>query len=144
MNLPDANILLYAYDRSSPHHAKARQWVEEALSGSAPVAFCWPTLLAFMRIATHPRAMANPLTTTEASAVVESWLAQPIATIVLPTERHWGLLSRLLISGQARGPLVPDAHLAALSIEHGATLVTNDRDFSRFPGLTVEYPLMTA
>lgn len=142
MNLPDANILLYAYDRSAAHHAKARRWLEEALSGSAPVAFCWPTLLAFVRIATHPRAMTNPLATADASAIVDSWLAQPAATIVLPTERHWTLLSRLLISGQVRGPLVPDAHLAALSIEHGATLVTNDRDFSRFPGLAVAYPLM--
>lgn len=144
MNLPDANILLYAYDRSAPHHAKARQWLEEALSGSAPVAFCWPTLLAFIRIATHPRAMANPMATADAIAIVASWLAQPMATIVLPTERHWSLLSRLLVAGQARGPLVPDAHLATLSIEHGATLVTNDRDFARFPGLAVEYPLMTA
>lgn len=144
MNLPDANILLYAYDRSTPQHAKARQWLEEALSGSTPVAFCWPTILAFIRIATHPRAMANPLAIEEANAIVDAWLAQPIATIVLPTERHWTLLARLMVSGQARGPLVSDAHLAALSIEHGATLVTNDRDFARFPGLTVAYPLMQA
>jgi hypothetical protein len=80
----------------------------------------------------------------DARQIVESWLEQPISTIVLPTDRHWALLSSLLTSGQASGPLVSDAHLAALAIEHGATLVTNDRDFARFPGLDVEYPLMGA
>jgi toxin-antitoxin system PIN domain toxin len=142
VNLPDANILLYAYDRSSPHGADARRWLEEALSGSTPVAFCWPTILAFIRIATNARAMARPLAVKDARQIVESWLEQPISTIVLPTDRHWLLLSSLLTSGQASGPLVSDAHLAALAIEHGATLVTNDRDFARFPGLDVEYPLM--
>ncbi|MGB8296470.1 MAG: type II toxin-antitoxin system VapC family toxin [Polyangia bacterium] len=142
MNLPDANILLYAYDRSSPHSAGARRWLEETLSGAAPVAFCWPTILAFMRIATNGKAMTRPLAVNDTRQIVESWLEQPIATIVLPTERHWALFCNLLTSGQASGPLVSDAHLAALAIEHGATLVTNDRDFARFPGLDVEYPLM--
>ena len=144
MNLPDANILLYAYNRSSPHSAGARRWLEEALSGSAPVAFCWPTILAFIRIATNAKAMARPLAVNDARQIVGSWLEQPISTIVLPTERHWALFSSLLTSGQASGSLVSDAHFAALAIEHGATLVTNDRDFARFPGLDVEYPLMGA
>jgi hypothetical protein len=142
VNLPDANILLYAYDRSSPHSAGARRWLEEKLSGAAPVAFCWPTILAFIRIATNGKAMTRPLAVNDARWIVESWLEQPISTIVLPTERHWVLFCNLLASGQASGPLVSDAHLAALAIEHGATLVTNDRDFARFPGLDVEYPLM--
>ena len=142
MTLPDANILLYAYERSSPHHAGAKRWLEEALSGSAPVAFCWPTILAFIRIATNAKAMMRPMATTDARQIVASWLEQPISTIVLPTERHWTLFSGLLTSGQVSGPLVSDAHIAALTIEHGATLVTNDRDFTRFPGLRVEYPLM--
>jgi toxin-antitoxin system PIN domain toxin len=144
VNLLDANILLYAYDRSSPHNADARKWLETALSGLAPIAFCWPTILAFLRIATHRKAMARPLAVADARKIVESWLEQPISTIVAPTERHWAILSSLLISGQASGALVSDAHLAALAIEHGATLVTNDRDFARFPGLDVEYPLMSA
>ena len=84
----------------------------------------------------------RPMATTDARQIVASWLEQPISTIVLPTERHWTLFSGLLTSGQVSGPLVSDAHIAALTIEHGATLVTNDRDFTRFPGLRVEYPLM--
>ena len=143
MNLPDANILIYAYDKFSPHHAGAKQWLEEALTGSAPVAFCWPTIVAFIRIVTNRKAMAKPLAAEDACAIVGSWLEEPLATIVLPTERHWTVFLRVLGEGQGAGPLVSDAHLAALAIEHGATLVTNDRDFSRFPGLEVEYPLMS-
>jgi toxin-antitoxin system PIN domain toxin len=142
VNLLDANILLYAYDRSSPHHAGARKWLETALSGAAPVAFCWPTILAFLRIATHRKAMARPLAVVDARKIVELWLEQPISTIVSPTARHWAILAGLLTAGQVSGALVSDAHLAALAIEHGATLVTNDRDFERFPGLDVEYPLL--
>ena len=142
MNLLDANILLYAYNRTAAQHERARRWLEDALAGSAPVAFCWPTILAFMRIATSPRAVSRPLSIEAARDIVGSWLAVPVATLLLPTERHWDILARLLVTGQASGPLVSDAHLAALAIEHGATLITNDRDFTRFAGLRVEYPLL--
>jgi hypothetical protein len=144
VNLLDANILLYAYNETSGQHDRARRWLEEALTGSEPVAFCWSTLLAFLRITTNPRAVSRPLQITKARTIIDSWLAVPIATLVLPTERHWEILARLLTAGQAMGPLVSDAHLAALAIEHGATLITNDRDFSRFPDLRVEYPLLDA
>ncbi|MBN2573148.1 MAG: type II toxin-antitoxin system VapC family toxin [Deltaproteobacteria bacterium] len=144
MNLLDANILLYAYNRASEQHQAARRWLEDALAGAVPVAFCWPTILAFLRIATSPRALSRPLSVAEARRIVDSWLAVPIAAVVQPTDRHWEILVRLLAVGQASGPLVSDAHLAALAIEHGATLVTNDRDFSRFSGLRVEYPLLKA
>ena len=144
MILLDANILLYAYNRAAAHHARAKRWLEDALAGNMPVAFCWPTILAFMRIATSPRAMSRPLTIAVARSIVDSWLALPSATLVLPTERHWEILGHMLEAGQASGPLVSDAHLAALAVEHGATLITNDRDFARFKGLRVEYPLMDA
>jgi len=140
--LLDANILLYAYNRAVEHHERAKRWLEAALAGSMPVAFCWPTILAFMRIATNPRAVSRPLSIADARSIVDSWLAVPSAALVLPTERHWEILGRMLEGGQASGPLVSDAHLAALAIEHGATLITNDRDFARFAGLRVEYPLM--
>jgi uncharacterized protein len=144
VNLLDANILLYAYNRASQHHQPARRWLEDALTGSLPVAFCWPTILAFLRIATNPRAVSRPLSIAEARSIVDSWFAIPVATLVHPTDRHWEILGELLATGQASGPLVSDAHLAALAIEHGATLITNDRDFARFTGLRVEYPLMAA
>jgi uncharacterized protein len=142
VNLLDANILLYAYNKATEQHERARRWLEDALAGSVPVAFCWPTILAFLRIATSPRAVSRPLRIAEASSIVESWLALPITTLLLPTDRHWEILGKLLVAGQASGPLVSDAHLAALAIEHGATLITNDRDFARFAGLRVDYPLL--
>jgi len=82
-----------------------------------------------------------PLELDEAIEIVGVWLARDNVVIVDPTERHWGILSALLPKSRARGSLIMDAHLAALAIEHGATLCTNDRDFLRFPRLKVEFPL---
>jgi toxin-antitoxin system PIN domain toxin len=142
MKILDANILLYAYNSAAEQHEQARNWLEDALSGPTPIALCWPTILAFVRISTSPRAMSRPISIADSRAIVDSWLSVANVTLVLPTERHWEILGRLLVAGQASGPLVPDAHLAALAIEHGAVLVTNDRDFARFADLRVEYPLM--
>ena len=141
MKLIDANILLYAYDASSRHHGLARKWLESELSGSEPVGFSWMTLMAFVRIGTNPRAVAHPFDMEECCAIVTSWLEQPNAVVLTPGEQHWAILQRLLLKSQARGPLAMDAHLAALALEHGATLVTNDRDFDRFDGLKTLFPL---
>jgi hypothetical protein len=142
--LVDANLLLYAYDASSEHHARARAWLEEVLSGSDPVGFAWVTLLAFLRIATNPRALARPLSLGEAAAIVSSWLGQPCVSLLQPGERHWEILSGLLEPAQARGPLVMDAHLAALAIEHRCAIVSTDSDFRRFPGVDHHNPLRPA
>jgi uncharacterized protein len=141
MILIDANVLFYAYDGVSSHHAKARDWLDAALSHEPAVRFSWTTLLAFIRIATNPRAAERPLSTAQAAAIVASWLAVPSVGVLSPTARHWSILCDLLDKGQARGNLVMDAHLAALAIEHGATLCTTDRDFLRFPGLKIENPI---
>jgi toxin-antitoxin system PIN domain toxin len=139
--LIDANLTLYAYDRSSPRHEEARLWFESTLNGSEPVRFAWVTLLAFLRIATNPRAFARPLSLADALTIVEGWLGLPMTGILEPTERHLELLRATAVPGQARGPLVTDAHLATLAIEHGATFCTTDRDFGRFPGLRTANPL---
>ena len=141
MILVDANLLIYAYDSSCRSHQQALAWLEEILSGAEPVCLAWQTVLAFLRIGTHPRIFSRPMLLDEAVRHVDSWFRQPATRLVQPTERHWPILSRLLPDAQARGPLVMDAHLAALAIEHGATLCTTDRDFSRFPGLRVFDPL---
>jgi len=141
MILVDANILLYAYDPSSPHHHIARDWIETTLAEPGPVGLAWTVILAFLRIGTSPRVLEHPFSVTEATDIVATWLDQPLVTILHPGERHWEILRRLLVEGQAPGPLVTDAHLAALAIEHGATLATADRDFARFPGLRVMNPL---
>ena len=141
MILVDANLLLHAYNtRSTDHHA-ARAWLEAVLSGSDLVRFAWLTLWAFLRIATNPRVFENPLSMDEAETLVSSWLAQPVAGIAEPGDRHWDILRELAREGQTSGPLVMDAALAAIALEHGATLCTTDRDFARFDGLSWTNPL---
>lgn len=141
MILCDANLLLYAYDASSDSHERSRRWLEGVLSGDEPVGLAWVTLLAFLRISTNARAVLHPLGVDEAAAIVSSWLALPCVTVPAPGPRHWEILEQVLRSAQARGPLVTDAHLAALAIEHGATLASADRDFARFEGLAFLNPL---
>jgi hypothetical protein len=142
--LVDANLLLYAYHPQAPQHEASRTWLEQVLSGPELVRFAWLTLWAFLRIATNPRVFERPLSTIEAEAAVSSWLAQPAVGVVEPGERHWDILRELLRQGQAAGPLVMDAVLAAIAIEHGATLCTMDRDFSRFASLKWVNPLAQA
>jgi hypothetical protein len=98
-------------------------------------------LLAFLRVGTNPRIRKDAFTVEEAAAIVAGWLARPTITLLNPGERHWEILRDMMTKGQARGPLVTDAHLAALAIEHGAILATSDRDFARFPGLKFFNPL---
>jgi len=139
--LIDANLLLYAYNASSERYATARPWLEKMLSGAEPVRMAWITLLAFLRIGTNSRVFPHPFTSSEAVAIVSTWLQLPTVAILEPSERHWEILSDLLTTAQAQGPLVMDAHLAALAIEHGAVLCSTDQDFSRFPGLQFVNPL---
>lgn len=141
MILIDANLLLYAYDPDSPQHDASRGWLEQVLSGSSLVRFPWITLWAFIRISTNPRVFVHPLTPAEAHEAVTSWLEQPSVGILEPGDRHLEILSGLLRDGQATGPLVMDAVVAALAIEHGATLCSTDRDFARFAALDWENPI---
>src|SRR5262245_41122500 len=144
MILVDANLLLHAYNVRSRDHEASRAWLEEVLSGPQLVRFGWLTVWAFLRIATNPRVFERPLTVDEAVDIAGSWLEQSTVGVLEPGERHWELLQDLTRRGQASGPLVMDAVLAALAIEHGATLCTTDRDFTRFPGLTWVNPLAPA
>jgi len=139
--LIDVNLLLYAYNPSFAQHAAARAWLEKALSRPEPVRLAWITLLAFLRIATNPRAFEHPLAIDEAAAIVSAWLQRPMVEIVEAGERHWEILQPLLLDNQLRGAMVMDAELAAIAIEHGAILYTTDRDFDRFAGLRTANPL---
>jgi hypothetical protein len=141
MILIDANLLIYAYHTAAQNHQRSKDWLEAVFDSGDRVAFSWTTLLAFVRITTSPKPFSIPLTSEEVSAIVTGWLSHPAVCILQPTERHWTILSQFLADGQARGPLVMDAHLAALAMEHGATLCTTDRDFTRFQGLRLLNPL---
>jgi uncharacterized protein len=140
VKLLDANVLLYAFDSDSVHHAKCRSWLEAALNSEEVVAVPWQTLLAFIRISTNSRAIKKPLRTEEACGIVSSLLDQANVSVIGPGERFWELLQDQLREAQVTGPLVTDAALTALAIEHGATLCSVDRDFRRFRGLKVVDP----
>jgi hypothetical protein len=141
MILVDVNLLLYAEDKSSEFHAAAGTWWDEQLSGTEPVCLCWPVINAFIRIGTSPRASLHPLTLTEAAGRVQSWLDQPCARIIHPTEHHWRIFQQMLRAGNATANLVSDAHLAALTVEHNCVLQSCDADFARFRGLKWRNPI---
>ena len=140
MKLLDANILLYAYDSDSVHHTVCRSWLEATFDSDEIVALPWQTLLAFVRISTNSRATRKPLQSAEACNIVSSWLDQPNVSVVGAGDRFWALLRDQILEAQVTGPLVTDAALAALALEHGASLCSVDRDFRRFRGLTVIDP----
>lgn len=141
MILVDANLLLYAEDALSARHEAARAWWDAQLSDASPVCLSWGVLCAFIRISTNSRVYERPLDLTQAMSRVQSWLDQPCVRLVHPTERHWTVLQALLHEGQALGNLVTDAHLAALAVQHGCTLMSTDSDFARFPKLKWNNPL---
>lgn len=141
MIVVDANLLLYAYDPGSPHHKTARKWVEGVFSGGEILGIPWQTVGAFLRITTNSKLPGQRVTLDRAIEVVDMWLEQPNVRFLTPGERHWDLLRQMVTEGQARGPLVSDAQLAAITIEYGGVLHTTDRDFARFPGLRWVNPL---
>ncbi len=138
----DVNLVIYAYDTASPHHKSAIKWLEKALSGGEPVGLPWKTASAFLRISTNANLPGDRFTAEEAAQIVDELLDQPNVRLLVPGEHHWGLFRQMITEGQARGPLVSDAELAALTIEHGGVLHTTDRDFARFPGLRWTNPLV--
>jgi toxin-antitoxin system PIN domain toxin len=139
--LLDANLLLWAHHQGFPRHAEARDWLAMTLGSTPVVGIPWPTILAFVRISTHPRALPMPLDLERAWAVVRGWLDRPNVRIPVPTERHAAILERLLTGGRATGDHTSDAHLGALAIEWGLELQSADRDFARYPELRWVDPL---
>lgn len=141
MILVDSNLLIYAHVRSLPEHAAAREWLDERLNATSRVGLAWPSLLAFLRMVTNPRVFERPESTAAAWRQVEAWLACEVVWIPRPTERHTDLLGPLLTQTGSAANRVPDAHLAALALEHGLVLCSTDHDFARFPDLRWENPL---
>ena len=139
--LVDGNLLIYAVDSDSNFHRPAEQWLTSALNGSARVGFPWASLTAFLRLVTNARVTRAPMTAAEAWAHVEDWLGADPAWVPLPTERHAAVLGGLVRRHDVRGGLIADADLAALAIEHGLTVCSNDSDFARFPEVRWHNPL---
>jgi hypothetical protein len=140
VKIVDANVLLYAVNEDSSRHHAARGWLDASLRGPETVGFGWIVLLAFLRLSTRHDLYQHPLATEQAFDVVSAWLAAPQAVVVHPTARHLQVLRGLIEPFGTAANLANDAHLAALAVEHGATVVSFDRDFGRFPGVRLEEP----
>ena len=141
MILVDANLLIYAYVAGVRQHEAARVWLDENLNGTARVGLPWPSLLSFVRLVSNPRVFERPQAVSTAWRQVEKWLQCEPVWIPQPTDRHREILGALLSKAGQRSNLVPDAHLAALAIEHGLKLCSTDGDFARFPDLQWENPI---
>jgi uncharacterized protein len=139
--LLDANVLIYAVDRASPHHERAASWLAAALQGEVRVGFPWQTLGAFVRITTHPRAARRPLSTAQAWAAVDSWLVAPVAWVPEAGHGTVAILRDLMLQHHLGSAMTTDAQLAALAIEYGLPIVSADTDFARFPEITWLNPL---
>lgn len=144
MLLFDVNIYVYAHRADSPHHQTTRAFLEEALNGEAPTGHSPQALAGFLRIVTHLRIFITPTDQPTALAFVESILALPHTLLVNPRGKHWKIFSELCRKTGAKGNLIPDAWFAALALEHGATWVSTDGDYTRFPGLTLHNPVLPA
>lgn len=142
MIVPDANLLLYAYDSESTFFESARSWWRECLNRTEPVGLCHAVIFAFLRISTNPRVYANPLTLDTAAGHVQTWFGRRVTRTLLPDERHHvAVLDLLRVAGSAGGNLVTDAQIAAIALAHQGEVHTADHDFRRFSGLTCRFPL---
>ncbi len=140
--LLDANLLLYATDRSSHHHERSAAWLTAVLRGDRRVGIPWQSLGAFLRIGTSPRVYVNPMSAEQAWGCVSGWLVAEPTWIPPATERTAAILGELVTDHQVTANLVPDAMLAALAIEHGLTVMSADTDFARFGEVRWENPLV--
>ena len=142
MILLDTNLLVYSSIASMSQHKQAKYWLDERLNGDAPIGMPWPSMLGFLRLTTNPRIFDPPISPREAWRSIEYWLDCDPVWVPQPTEKHRAVLKKIYSSIAPQGNLVPDAHLAALAIEHGLILCSTDGDFARFPELRWENPLM--
>lgn len=140
MILPDANVLIHAVNSSSRQHDIAVRALQVCFDDMRGVGFTWVAMLAFLRLSTRSGIFPRPLTTDEAFLVIDQWLGHPRARVANPGERHAEILAQLLKSAGTAGNLTTDAHLAALAIEHGGTVLSFDRDFARFAGVAWTMP----
>lgn len=138
----DANVLLYASDETSAYHSRARAFLDRVASGDELVYLFWPTVMAYLRIATHPAIFERPLPPADAIGNIERLLALGHLQTTGEHDRFWASYLHVAGDADARGNLVPDAHLVALMVENGVrTIWTHDRDYRRFPGIETRDPL---
>lgn len=141
MIVPDVNLLVYAYDTSSPHHKAAKAWWQGCMNGGEEIGLTTVVVLGFVRLCTNPRIFQNPLTISEAISRAESWLVRIQARVIDPSPHHLAEVFRLLVESGTAGNLTTDAQIAALARQEKAIVHSNDTDFLRFPGIRWHNPL---
>jgi len=133
MILLDANILLYAYIEALAQHQRASEWLETHLSDSVEtIAVTWTAANAFLRVSTNNRIFDNPWSIADAASRLDDLLLHPMVQVVGPTEEHWAVYSKILKEMDLKGDFVMDAHIAAMAVEHRASVASADKDFRRF------------
>ena len=142
MILPDVNVLIYAFRKDDPQHARCREWLNGVAAGEARFGLSPLALSALVRVTTNTRTYREPSSFEDAFGFCEDLLGQPHCQVVVPGERHWDIFERLCIETNTRGPRVTDAWYAALAIEWGCDWITLDRDYARFPGLKWSVPVV--
>ncbi len=142
MKIVDVNVLLYVVNQDAPQHDRVRTWWEKSVTESEPIGLAWMVILGFLRLATRAPVFDRPFGQVQAIAKIETWLALPSICIVGESENHWQFLKRLLDESFGVMNLANDAHLAAIAIGYGATIVSCDADFSRFKQVRWENPLL--
>lgn len=141
MRVADVNVLVYAHRRETDRHEEYLSWLEGARTADEPLGVSDAVLSGFLRVVTHPKVFKEPTPLNDALAFAAAVRTAPSAIEVAPGKRHWRLFEDLCRATSARGNAIPDAWLAALAIEQGATWITADRGFGRFPGLRWAHPL---
>ncbi|MBN1962729.1 MAG: PIN domain-containing protein [Deltaproteobacteria bacterium] len=140
----DTNILIYAHREDSEWHKKAYECIVNLAEGSSNWAIPWPCLHEFFSIATHPRIYAPPSSVADAINQIEAWLESPSLVLLAESHDYWSSLHNILNASKVIGPMVHDARIAALCLQHGVkTLLSADRDFSRFASLQIKNPLIS-
>lgn len=138
----DVNILIYASDKSNQRHSQAISFLQRKLNNPELFCIAWITVMSFLRISTHPSIFANPLKPDEALENITSILNLPHVRALSEREDFLGIYSQISGKLPVRGNLVPDAHLAAILLQHDVrVLFTTDTDFKKFDFLEVRNPL---
>lgn len=137
----DANLLLYASDADSPLYEAASRFLRALAGGPDLVYVFWPTVFAYLRIATHPGIFECPLDPAVAADNIESLLSLPHVRTEGEDEGFWETWRSSVEGVVVRGNLVPDSHLIALMRQHGVGIVwSRDRDLRKFEGIEVRDP----
>jgi len=139
--LVDANLLIYAVDKTSRDHERAAAWLQATVTGRRRVGVPWSSLSALLRVTTSPRIYPSPSSPEVAWAVVDALLAHEMVWTPAPTPRHAEVYRDLMIRHGATANLLPDVELAALALQHGLTVCSTDTDFARFTEIRWENPL---